>query len=69
MEISAIGTGNVAKMESAEIKNLSVMGLIWLGMYTYKNPKHIFNLIIGQKRKCKLFVEPQDNLVFIFCDD
>ena len=41
MEISAIGTGNVAKMESVEIKNLSVMGLIGLGMYTYKNPKHI----------------------------
>jgi hypothetical protein len=51
MEISAIGTGNVAKMESAEIKNLSVMGLIWLGMYTHKNPKHIFNLIVWTKKE------------------
>ena len=55
---------NVAKMEIAKIGKRSVMGSGQLGMYNahLQKLKAHFQSYYGQKRKCKLFVKPKENL-------
>ena len=49
MEMLANLTINVAKMEYAKFWCMIVAGP--LGMYTYKNSKHIFNLVVWTKKE------------------
>ena len=37
-------------------------------VHVQKSKAHFQSYCLDKKRKCKLFVEPQDNLVFLCCD-